>query len=80
MEHQEILSHLTADLSQIVFSITMETILTALVNRLGDEALTLTVEDLNSVCEEVKAAIDHNLDVRDFIDEGLDAWEITRNL
>ena len=80
MQHQEILSHLTTDLSQIVYAITMETILTALVKRLGDEALTLTVEELNSACEEVKAAIDHNLDVREFIDEGLDAWEITRNL
>ena len=80
MQHQEILSQLPTDLSPIVFSITMKDILTALVKRLGDEALTLTVEDLNSACEEVKAAIDHNLDIRDFIDEGLDAWEITRNL
>jgi hypothetical protein len=29
---------------------------------------------------EVKAAIDHNLDQRDYIDMGLDAWEIVRNL
>jgi len=30
--------------------------------------------------KETKAAIDHNLDIRDFLNEGLDAWLIIRNL
>ena len=80
MQQQELARHLSVNPAEIVYVVTMETILSAIIKRIGDEALTLTVEDLNSACEEVKAAIDHNLDVRDFIDEGLDAWEITRNL
>jgi hypothetical protein len=40
----------------------------------------LTVEEIELARDEIKAAIDHNLDIRDFLDEGLDAWEITRNL
>ena len=30
--------------------------------------------------DEVKSAIEHHLDERDFIEMGLDAWEIVRNL
>ena len=66
--------------SEIVFSITMQSVLSALDNRLGKEALELSVEDLELAREEVKAAIEHNLDERDYIDMGLDAWEIVRNL
>jgi hypothetical protein len=66
--------------SEIVFSITMQSVLSALDNRLGKEALELSVEDLELAREEVKAAIEHHLDERDFIDMGLDAWEIVRNL
>lgn len=80
MQHQELARHLSVNPTEIVFAVTMETVLSAIVKRMGNEAITLTGEDLNSACAEVKAAIDHNLDIRDFIDEGLDAWEITRTL
>jgi hypothetical protein len=38
------------------------------------------LEEIELAKEEIKAAIDHNLDIRDYLDEGLDAWEITRTL
>ena len=63
-----------------VYQITMETILLAIANRLGEEALTLSAEDLHLARDEVLIAIDHHLDERDYIDMGLDAWEIVRNL
>ena len=66
--------------SEIVFSITMQSVLSALDNRLGKEALSLSPEDLELAREEVKATIEHHLDERDYIDMGLDAWEIIRNL
>ena len=47
---------------------------------MGEKALTLSVNDLNLACEEVRIAISHNLDGREYIDMGLDAWEIIRNL
>lgn len=66
---------------EIVYAITTKDILSALTKRLGeDEALKLTEAELNLARDEVRAVIDHNLDVRDYIDMGLDAWEITRNL
>jgi hypothetical protein len=42
MQHQELTRHLSVDPAEVVFAVTMENVLTALVKRLGDEALTLT--------------------------------------
>jgi len=42
--------------------------------------LDLTPEDLESARDEVRAAIEMNLDEREYIEMGLDAWEIVRNL
>ena len=81
MQNQEIVTKLSRICpSEIIYEITMETILSAIVNRLGKKALTLSGEDLNLARDEVKIAINHNLDERDFIEMGLDAWELVRNL
>jgi hypothetical protein len=83
MNHNEIvtrLSQIALSPSEIVYAITMQSILSAIVRRLGEDALTLSPEALHQACEEVKDAINHNLDERDYIDMGLDAWEITRTL
>ncbi|WP_319587237.1 hypothetical protein [uncultured Desulfobulbus sp.] len=80
MQHQELARHLSLNPSEIVYALTMETVLSAIVKRMGKEALSLTVEEIEQAKEEIKAAIDHSLDIRDYLDEGLDAWEITRNL
>ena len=81
MNNQEIVTQLSRICpSEPVFSITMETILFAIVRRLGEESLSLSAEDLHLARDEVLIAIDHHLDERDYIDMGLDAWEIVRNL
>jgi hypothetical protein len=83
MQREEIVTRLAqiADSpSETIYSITIESILEQLAQRLGDEALTLSPEDIQLACDEVRTAIDHNLDERDYIDMGLDAWEIVRNL
>lgn len=80
MQQQELARHLSVNPTEIVYAITMETVLSAIVKRMGKEALSLTVEEIELAKEEIKAAIDHNLDIRDYLNEGLDAWEITRNL
>ncbi|MBA3006563.1 MAG: hypothetical protein KJ900_08655 [Proteobacteria bacterium] len=81
MNHKEIASQLSQTFpSEVIFTITMETVMSAIVRRLGVEALTLSPDDLRLAREEVQIAIDHNLDERDFIDIGLDAWEIVRKL
>jgi len=80
MQHQELARHLSVNPTEIVYAVTMETVLSAIIKRMGKDALSLTVEEIELAKEEIKAAIDHNLDIRDYLDEGLDAWEITRNL
>ena len=79
MTHQEIITRLSQTIPQEpIHSFTPQSILRAIVQRLGTDALTLTQEDLQSAMEEVRAAIEHHLDERDYIDMGLDAWEIGR--
>lgn len=81
MQHEEIVSRLTelaSSPSEVVCAITMQNVLAEIARRMGADALELSVEELNHACEEVKDAINHNLDERDCIDMGLDAWEITR--
>ena len=81
MQNQEIVTQLSRICSsEIIYAITMETILSAIVTRLGEDAVQLTVDDLHLARDEVKIAINHNLDERDFIEMGLDAWELVRNL
>jgi hypothetical protein len=77
---KDLARHLSVNPSEIIYAVTMETVLSAIVKRMGEEALSLTPEDIELARNEIKTAIDHNLDIRDFLDEGLDAWEITRNL
>jgi hypothetical protein len=81
MTHHEIVTHLSLTYpSDVLFEITMETVIAAIVRRMGEEALDLSPEDLELAKEEVKAALEHHLDERDFIEIGLDAWEIVRGL
>jgi len=81
MTQQEIITQLSKiSPKKVIHSFTPESVLRAIVQRLGPEALNLTPEDLQLALEEVKAAIEHNLDERDYIDMGLDAWEISREV
>jgi len=75
-----ILSGIKVNLSEVIFSVTMQDILAAIANRMGETALTLSTEDLQLARNEVRAVLEHHLDVREYIDAGLDAWEIIRTL
>ena len=77
MQHSEFL---TADPSEIIYAVTMQDILKAIESRLGEGVSTLTEDDIRLASDEVKAVIDTELDIRDYIDMGLDIWNITRNL
>jgi len=81
MTHQDIIAHLCQlQPPQVIHEITTENIISEIVRRMGEEALELSAEDLELARDEVKAAIEHHLDERDFIEIGLDAWDIIRNL
>ena len=82
MQHHESVTQLAniTDPSEVLYAVTMQDVLAAIAKRIGGEALTLSVEELELAREEVKEAINHNLDIREYIDMGLDAWEIVRHL
>jgi len=81
MTHQDIIAHLCLKYPpEVIHEITTENIITAIVRRMGEEALELSPEDLELARDEVKAALEHHLDERDFIEIGLDSWELVRNL
>lgn len=81
MNHKEIVGQLSQTFpSEVVYSISMDSVISAIVQRLGEEALNLSENDLRLARDEVRIAIDHNLDERDYIDMGLDAWEVIRKL
>ena len=82
MTHQAIIAQLSllTSPSEVLFEIIMETVIVAIVRRMGEEALALTPKDLELARDEVKAALEHHLDEREYIDIGLDSWEIVRNL
>ena len=65
---------------EVIYEISFETVISMIVHRLGEEALELSAEDLELARDEVKAAIEHHLNERDYIAIGLDSWEIVRNL
>jgi hypothetical protein len=81
MNHQDIIAHLRQlQPHRVVHEITTEDIIHEIVRRMGEEALDLSAEDLELAIQEIRAAIDHQFDPREYIDMGLDAWEIIRNL
>ena len=81
MTSKDIIAHLCLKYPpQVIHEITTENIIVAIVRRMGEEALELSAEDLELARDEVRVAIEHHLDERDFIEIGLDAWEIVRNL
>ena len=81
MTHQDIIAQLCLKYPpEVIHSITTENIISEIVRRMGEEALGLSVEDLELAREEGKTALEHHLDEREYIEIGLDAWEIVRNL
>jgi hypothetical protein len=81
METNEIIAFLIGKLpdpSESIFTFTMRDLVTAIVRRTGDSAIALTLNDLLLAREELFAVISHYMDEREFIDMGLDAWEVRR--
>ena len=68
MTQSEIVSRLSrlidGPASDVLYSITMQHVLTAIARRMGDDALSLSSEDLRLALEEVKEVIEHNLDYK----------------
>ncbi len=61
-----------------IFVVTMQDILSALSNRI--DLSTISPEDLELAYQEVKAVFEDQFDPRPYIETALEIWEITRNL
>lgn len=65
-------------MNHLLFAVTSNDVLKALSRRI--DISTLSPEEKESACLEVKEAINHHLDIREYIEIGLDSWEIVRKL
>lgn len=81
MPHEEIVTRLSLKLvnvaaspSEIVYAMSMQSILSELAKRLGVKALALSPAELFRARDAVRVAIGTHLDEREFITIGLDAW------
>lgn len=61
-----------------IFAVTTQDIIASLSRR--TDVTRLSPEDLQLAIEEVQEAIKHHLDIREYIEIGLDVWEISRRL
>ncbi|WP_306548972.1 hypothetical protein [Desulfobulbus sp.] len=69
------------DPNEVIHSITVHDIIRALERRIGKEEVNnLSEDDLALVKAEVVAVIEHSLDIRDHIEEGIELWLEARNL
>lgn len=66
--------------NELIFAVTMQDLLQAIAQRLGETALLLSPCDLQLARDEVRAAVEHYLDERELMSIGLDNWEVTRHL
>ena len=84
MTHDEVVSHLYSLIdipaTAPLYSITLHDLLTAIANRMGDSALSLSATDLQLAKEEVLSVLQHRMDHRPYVEEALDCWEIVRQL
>ena len=82
MTYQDLLKQLSLKYPpEVIYSITMETVISAIARRLGEEALELSAEELELARTEVCASIDHyEKDILEIVNIGLDSWELTRDL
>ena len=85
MPHEEIVTRLSLKLvnvaaspSEIVYAMSMQSILAELAKRLGVKALTLTPAELFMARDAVRVAIGKNLNTQEVIAIGLDHWTTTR--
>lgn len=62
--------------SQVVFAITMQDVIDEIARTLGEKALNMTADDLLDIQHEVQIAIDHGFDARDYIQPGIEVWQI----
>lgn len=85
MSHEEIVTKLSLKLvniaaspSELIFAMSMQSVLIELSHRLGPQALKLTPAELFQARDAVRATIRDNLNIQEVIAVGLDKWSAAR--
>lgn len=65
-------------MNNLVFAVTTADVLRTLSFRI--DISTLSNEEIESACQEVKAILESELDILPYISMGLDVWQISRKL
>lgn len=73
------LDKVTESTNQVVYAITMQDVIAEIARTLGEKAVNMTVDDLLDIRHEIQIAIDHGFDARDFIQPGIEVWQIKRD-
>ena len=60
--------------SQVIYAVTMQDVIAELARVMGEKALTMNAADLLDIRNEVRIAFDYGLDVREFIQPGIEVW------
>lgn len=69
------------DPEEVIYSITMLDIIRALERRTGkEESSTLSAADQDLLKDEFVAVLEHQLDIREYLEQAIDAYMVTRNL
>lgn len=68
------------DPTEVVYSVTMRDLLTAIAGRLREDALLLSSDDLLLARDEVREIFGHYLDELELFDLALNQWDIVRQL
>ena len=83
MTHQEIITQLNLiwHSEESIWELSLSSVYSEIVRRMGHDALNLTATDLELAALEVKAVFEDDIDrEKDLISIALDSWEIVRNL
>ena len=81
MTHQDIIAHLCQlQPPLVIHEITTENIISEIVRRMGEEALSLSQSDLHLAVEEVRAVFEDDDREKELISIALDIWDISRGL
>jgi hypothetical protein len=83
MTHQEIVTKLNLiwHSEESIWELSLSSVYSEIVSRIGHDALKLTAAELELVAREVRAVFEDDYDrEKDLISIGIDNWQLVRNL
>ena len=82
MDHQKIITQLSLiwHSEESIWELSLSSVYSEIVNRMGHDALNLTATELELAVQEVRAVFEDDDREKELISVALDIWDISRNL